>query len=193
MSFARSCVFPLLFAFLICGSLSAQNLEGGAHAGFGVIGDTTPLGTETSPAYGVWVLIWPNDRFAVAGEWAYLTRDSWQETKDGFVVGETNRNRQHVDLTLQFHLAERSGFRFFAEGGGGKHWNNRTVQNPGGIPQFEESGKESTSFGVWTLGVGVRKKLLPHLNWIAETKLHNPGSETKYGVRFFTGLSVSLR
>lgn len=170
--------------------LSGKNIEAGAHLGLFSIGGETALRRESGGEYGIWLGLWPTDRIALVAEWGRLPREDF--IRQG-PVGETDRNRQYVDFTLQFQLEEWAGLRPFLEAGGGSHWNNRNVINPTGVPDFEEAGKESTSRGVWTLGGGFRKELIPHLRWMVEVKLHNLGADQKDGLRFLTGVLFSLK
>lgn len=174
-------------------SVYAVNFEGGGHAGFAIIGDETILGRETGPEFGVWLNVWALESLAISCEWAYLPREDFTFSLDSTLLGEEARNRQYVDVTLQFHLIHRERWSVFLEGGGGSHWDNRHVINPSGYPGFEEQGKESTRTGVWTIGGGVRTRLVNHLNWINEVKVHNPGSHDAYGVRLLTGITVSWK
>ena len=180
-------------AILFGSSAIAQNIEGGIHGGFGKIGDDTFLGSETNAAYGAWLLLWPTDRFSIAADWTYMARPSFEYSIGDFLVGETDRNRQYVDITLQFHIMKEEPIGLFIEAGGGAHWNNRQVVNPNGVPEFEEQGKESTRQSIWTVGGGFRIKLVKHIHWITGVKFHNPGENTSYGSRFLTGITVSLR
>jgi len=180
--------------FLLLGSSAhGINLAGGGHIGFAVIGDETVLGTETGPEFGVWLNVWPTEFLAISCEWGYIPREDFTFTMDSLLLGEEARNRQYVDVTLQIHFFRRDRFSVFVEAGGGSHWDNRHVINPNGHPGFEPQGKESTKNGVWTVGGGIRTKLIPHLNWINEVKFHNPGSSDSYGVRILTGLTVSWK
>lgn len=183
----------LILLFNLGASGQAQNIEGGMHVGLAILGDETPLGSETGGEYGVWFALWPAERVAIAADWSYASRDSFQTTIDGDPVGESERNRQYVDITLQYHIPVHERWTFFVEGGGGAHWNNRHVSNPMGNPGFAEDGKESTRQGVWTVGSGFRCKIAPHLNWIGELKLHNLGQDERDGLRLITGLTVSWR
>ncbi len=186
----------LLVAFLSVQLLAAQNFEAGAHLGVAVLGSEGPTlspNTNTGAEFGLWVALWPSSNWAIAADWAYVPRGDFLLDLEPFLVGETNRNRQYVDITLQYHFTELPLFAPFLEVGGGAHWNNRDVINPGAVPGFEEAGKESSRFGVWTIGGGIRKKIAPHLNWIAEMKVHNLGRDGREGFRVFTGITVSLR
>lgn len=187
---ARLWVVLVLF---IATPLQAQNAEVGFHLGGARITDRPPLTQETTPELGVWLQLWPTERLALSFDWAYLPREDFVDSQSNFMIGERDRNRQYVDITLQFHLLEAGPATFFLEGGGGALWNNRDVINPSGFPGFEEAGKESTRRGVWTLGGGFRWPLIPHLNWIAQLKAHNLGSDEKGGIRFLTGLTLSWK
>ena len=186
----------LLATFLWVHSLAAQNLEGGAHVGVGVLGSEGPTvspDTDVGGEFGVWVALWPSSRWAIVADWAYVPRNDFRLDVQSFPVGETSRNRQYVDVTLQYHFRKVPLVSPFLEVGGGAHWNNRHVINPRGVPSFEGEGKESTRFGVWTIGGGFRKRIAPHLSWIAEMKVHNLGSDGRDGFRVLTGIMVSLR
>lgn len=187
-----------LLIFVYCfsvGTVTAlgQNIEAGIHGGLASISGHAPDRSETGGEYGVWLGLWPNDSIAVSFDWAYLPLAEFESTLNGSLVGERSRNRQYVDVTLQYHLVRASRVSAFLEAGGGAHWDNRDVFNPSGESGFEEAGKESTRTGVWTLGGGLRTRILPHLNWINEIKLHNLGSREKEGLRFLTGLTFSWR
>ena len=182
--------------FLSVQAAAAQNFEVGGHVGFAVLGSeerTLSPETETGGEFGLWVAIWPSSRWALAADWSYVPRDDFLLTTEPFPVGEVNRNRQFVDFTLQYHFPEVPFFSPFVEAGGGAHWNNRDVVNPGGLPGFGHPGKESTRWGMWTIGGGFRKRIAPHLNWITEIKVHNLGRTGRDSLRVFTGLTVSLR
>ena len=186
----------LLVVFLSVQSIAAQNFEGGAHVGVAVLGSEGPTvspDTNVGGEFGLWVALWPSSNWAIVADWAYVPRGDFLLDLEPFPVGETNRNRQYVDVTLQYHFKELPVFSPFLEVGGGAHWNNRDVINPGGLPGFEEAGKESSRFGVWTIGGGIRKRIAPHLNWITEMKIHNLGRDGRDGFRIFTGITVSLR
>ena len=194
MGSRRVCLLATIGLVLLLGdSIYGINLGGGGHVGFAVIGDETVLGTETGHEFGVWLNIWPADFLAVSCEWGYIPRDDFTFTKDSFLLGEEDRNRQYVDVTVQFHFLRRERYSLFIEGGGGSHWDNRQVLNPNGYPGFEGQGKESTREGVWTVGGGIRTRLAHHLNWVNEVKLHNLGSSDSYGLRLLTGLTVSWK
>lgn len=174
----------------------AQTLEGGFHGDFSLIAAECPLGTEKDFGFGVWALLWlptPERHWAIAGDWAYIPRDSYTfNTADSHLLGESERNRQYVDVTLQYHFKLRDRTSLFLEGGGGAFWNNRQVINPNGDPRFPPQGPEHTRVGMWTIGGGLRQQLVPHLHWIAEAKYHNPGHDGKNGGRFITGLVVGF-
>lgn len=194
MSARAVIIFATLLILLFTTTL-AQNLEAGFHGGLAVTGnqDYVPRGTEESTEYGVWVIFWPDDQLSIAADWAFIPQSDFTTTLNGFAVGERKRNRQYVDVTLQYHFWRNENQSVFAEIGGGSLWNNRDVFNPDGAADFEEAGKESTRFAVWTVGAGFRRRLLPHLNWTSQIKLHNPGFEERHGFRLFSGLTVSWR
>ena len=165
MGLLRSCP-GLLFAVLLLSvqSLAAQNFEFGGHAGVAILGSEGPTlspDTNVGAEFGLWVVLWPSSKWAIAADWAYVPRDDFHLDLEPFPVGETKRNRQYVDITLQYHFTEVPLFSPFLEVGGGAHWNNREVINPGGAPGFEEAGKESSRFAVWTIGGGIRKRIAP--------------------------------
>lgn len=190
-----------LLPFLLCilastSSGVAQNLEGGIHGGFSLLGrepSVSPLGREKGTELGVWVILWPKSRFALAADWSYIPRPDFETLLDSSTVGESRRNRQYVDLTLQYHVPVSDGARFFVQAGGGRQWNNRDVINPSGVPSFEEHGYESTPSGVWTLGAGFRHEIVRHVHWIVELKAHSPRRAERDGWRAFTGITFSLR
>jgi hypothetical protein len=192
-SFPKWTVLLLLLNVIGWPQSFGQNLEGGLHAGLAVLGEEVAmLGEETGAEFGVWLNLWPSQVLNISVNWAYLPREDYSITVDGSVVGENDRNRQYVDVTLQYHFLQRERWSVFLEGGGGSLWNNRQVINPGGFPDFEEAGKESTRKNIWTVGGGLRYRLIPHLNCVLEFKTHSPGSESQ-AVRVITGLTVSLR
>jgi len=176
-------------------ALAQWNLEAGMHGGIAATGnqDYVPGGTEEGGEYGVWLILTLSDRIGVAADWAFLPQDDFLIRFDHSPVGERNRNRQYVDFTLQYHVWRGLNRSVFAEIGGGSHWNNRDVINPSGIPQFEEAGKESTRSGIWTVGAGFRQRLFPHLHWVSEVKVHNLGRQENYGLRLFSGLTLSWK
>lgn len=184
--------FALLFLFSV-GVGFSQDLEGGFHVGYSVLNDDTVLGRETGGEYGVWLNLWPTDRWSVSADWSRIAREDFSETVAGSPYGEVKRNRQLVDLVLQYHFLQAGRWGLFADLGGGAMYNNRHIYNPDAIPGREESGKESTKHWLFTLGGGVRARLVPHLNWVAEAKFHNPGSDTKETIRFITGLTLSWK
>jgi hypothetical protein len=183
----------LAASLLMASGVRGGNVEAGFHAGLGTAANEDIRRTDVGPEFGVWLILWPSSRIALAADWGYLPREEFQTSVGGAPVGERDRNRQHVDLTLQYHFGDPSGFRFFVEAGGGRLWNNRDVDNPTGTPAFEWAGKESTMRCVWTFGGGMRKRIAPHLHWIGEFKVHNPQSDTTRGVRVFTGIAVSWK
>lgn len=187
--------FILILMTCLPAALAQWNLEGGLHGGMAATGNRgyVPGGTEEGGEYGVWLIFTLSDQVSVAADWAFLPQDDFLTLIDNFPVGEKDRNRQYVDITLQYHIWRGLNRSVFAEIGGGSHWNNRDVINPSAIPQFEEAGKESTRSGVWTLGAGFRQRLLPHLHWISQVKVHNPGREESYGLRLFSGLTFSWK
>ena len=185
-------LFLLVLSFTLSMGLS-QNLEGGFHVGYAVLTDDTVLGTESGGEYGVWLNLWPTDRWAVSADWSRIGRDPFSETVAGSPYGEVKRNRQLVDLDLQYHFLRAGRWSLFGEAGIGALYNNRHIYNPDAIPGREESGKESTKKWFGTLGAGVRSKIVPHLNWIAEAKFHNPGSGTTETIRFISGLTLSWK
>lgn len=191
---ARAIICFTVFSLLLSAPF-AQNIEAGLHGGLAVTGnpDYVPGGNESGSEYGVWLILSPSDRFSVAADWTFIPQDDFMASVSNSTVGERDRNRQYVDLTLQLSLWRGPGRSVFAEVGGGSHWNNRKVINPDGIAQFEEAGKESSRSAVWTLGAGFRQRIFPHLNWISQVKLHNPGHEEKHGVRFLSGLAISWK
>lgn len=170
-----------------------QNIEAGVHGGLANINGHAPERTETGGEFGIWVGLWPDESFAVALDWAYLPLEDFDSTVNGNLVGERSRNRQYVDVTLQYHLVKANRISAFVEAGGGAHWDNRDVFNPTSQPGFQEAGKESTLTGIWTLGGGIRSRIASHLNWINELKLHNLGGREKEGLRFLTGLTISWK
>ena len=171
----------------------SQNLEGGFHLGYAVLTDDTILGTETGGEYGVWLNLWPAGSWSVSADWSRIGRQDFTETAAGSPYAEERRNRQLVDLVLQYHFLRIRSWGLFVDAGGGALYNNRYIYNPDAIPGREESGKESTKKWLVTLGGGFRAGLAPHLNWVAEAKFHNPGSSTKETIRFITGLTVSWK
>jgi hypothetical protein len=183
----------LMVAACLAPAAWGGNLEAGFHAGLGTAANEDIRSTDVGPEFGVWLILWPTSRLSIAADWAYLPRDEFHISVAGAPVGERNRNRQHVDVTLQYHFGPSSGFRFFVEAGGGSLWNNRDVINPTGTPAFLRAGKKSERHCVWTLGGGIRRRIAPHLNWIGEIKVHDPRSETMRGTRVFTGIVVSWR
>lgn len=190
-----SCALAVSVVLLFSHSVKAQNIEAGGHVGLGVLGSEGPRTspeTNTGLERGLWFILQATPRWSIAADWSYIPRDEFLLDEPS-PVGESGRNRQYVDVTLQYHFQHFRSFKPFVEIGGGAHWNNRNVSNPGGVPDFEEQGKESTRFGVWTVGGGIRRRIAPHLNWIAEAKAHNLGRDGKDGFRLFTGLTVSLR
>ena len=121
--------------------LKGQTLEGGFHTDFSIIGADGPLGTEKGTGFGLWALYWPisNKHFALCADWAKIYRDEYitlipAPGGGSFRVGETERNRQYVDATLQFYLKSAGKTNFFVEAGGGALWNNSQVVNPNGVP-----------------------------------------------------------
>ena len=188
----------LLWVLILMHSVTAQAqiLEGGFHGDFSLIASDSPLGTEKDLGFGVWALLWmptPGKHWAIAGDWAYIPRNSYTfNTTDFHLLGESERNRQYVDVTLQYYLKLKNRTSVFLEGGGGAFWNNRQVINPNGDPRFAPQGPEHTRFGMWTVGGGFRQQLVPHLHWVAEVKYHNPGRDHRNGGRFFTGLVVGF-
>jgi hypothetical protein len=189
-------LFGMLFALLFQGhfSLYAQTLEGGVHGGVSVIGADGPLGTETGYEYGVWALLYPfsDKRWSFCGEWAYVPRDGYTATLDSYTIGESDRNRQYVDFTLQYHLREKRKTSFFIEGGGGALWNNSQIINPNGVPQFFPQGPQHVRKRMYTIGGGVRRRFNDHVSWVAEAKVHNLGRDERDGARFITGLVVGF-
>lgn len=151
----------------------AQSLQAGVHTGVARLGGGPPLGDETDFEYGFWVGLQLDPRLEVIADWTRISRESFRWTPGGFPVGEDSRNRQIVDVTLRYSYAEVGGCRFFAELGGGSYWNNRIVFNPQGYPGAPEAGKESTRRNLWTLGVGVRRRLAPHMDGIVQGRFHN--------------------
>ncbi len=196
MKTTRSLLQLLLWCTVaaFCGSVtSAQNIEAGVHGGYAFLQDSTVLGDESGPEYGVWLNLWMTDRLAVSGDWAYIYRDDFHQVVDGFPYGEIARNRQHVDLTVQYQFFRDHGWSAFGEIGGGFLYDNRHIDNPHALPGFIESGKQSTRKGVFTLGGGFRRDLTTHLHWVGGVKLHNPGSDDAETIRFTTGITVSWR
>lgn len=183
----------LLIGTTISTAAHAQNIGAGMHVGYASLNDTTILGSESGPEYGVWLNLWPAERFAVSADWSYIYRDDFQQQAGEFTYGEVQRNRQHVDLTLQWYFLKRGRWSCFGEAGGGFLWNNRHADNPHGLPEFIPSGKQSTRKGVLTLGGGIRRDLFAHLHWVSEVKFHNPGSSDDRTIRFLTGLTISLK
>ena len=173
--------------------LSAQNVEAGLHAGYAFLHDTTVLGNEQGPEYGVWLNLWPSQRFALSADWSYIYRDEFRQLVGDLPYGELARNRQHVDLTIQYYFLERHRWSAFGEIGGGYLWNNRDIYNPHALPGLIESGKQSTRYGVFTLGGGLRRSLTGHLHWVSEVKFHNPGSDDHQTIRLITGVTFSWR
>ncbi len=181
-------------AFLVLESGLAQNIEGGAHLGISALGDQEFVEeTALEREAGIWVLLWPATNIALAGDWTYVPQDDFQFFRGPFLVGERDRNRQYFDMTLQYYFYNRESTRFFVQFGGGWLWDNREVINLQGVPDFEEHGPETSLHSMWTLGAGARKRLVPHLHWITEVKLHNPGRDHRDGFRALTGLTVSWR
>ena len=174
-------------------SARAQNLEGGFHVGVGWVGETDLTPSEGSFEYGVIALLWPTDTLAISGYWSFLPLNDVLGSRDSVPLGEIDRNRQYVDITLQYHFFRRARYSIFAEGGGGSFWNNRWVVNPGGFSDFVPQGKESTHHAMWTVGGGFRYRLRPHVNWINQLKMHNLGSTSKDGLEVFTGVTVSWK
>jgi len=191
-----SLTFVLLCVLVLTHSTTgqAQILEGGIHGDFSLIAADSPLGTEKDFGFGVWALLWPTSgkQWAIAADWAYIPRNDYTVTVDSHLLGESERNRQYVDITFQFYLKTYSRTSFFVEAGGGAFWNNRQIINPSGFSGFLPQGPEHTRIGMWTIGGGLRRKLIPHLNWITEVKYHNPGRDQRNGGRLFTGLVVGF-
>ncbi len=173
--------------------LSAQNIEGGMHVGYAFLHGITVLRSETGPEYGVWLNLWPTDSVAVSADWSYIYRDEFRQDVGDFTYGEVRRNRQHVDLTLQYFFLRHQRWRAFGEIGGGFLYNNRHIDNLHDLPGFYPSGKQSTRRGVFTIGGGLRRDLIAHLHWVGEVKFHNPGSSDAQTVRLITGLTISWR
>lgn len=171
----------------------AQNLEGGLHVGVTDMGGELLNERETGGEFGTWVLLWPTDSIAIAADWGRAHRDDWTGTLADKPVAEYGRNRQFFDITLQYHFLKRKKFSLFGEVGGGSHWNNRHVDNPFGLPIFEESGKESTRQRVVTFGGGIRYRLVRHLNWTSAIKVHNPLDDERNSIRLMTGITISFR
>lgn len=190
-------VFHLLLWVVIgtgcSAALSAQNIEAGVHGGYAFLHGSTILGNESGPEYGVWLNLWPLDRLAVSGDWSYIYRDDFRQTVGDFTYGELARNRQHVDLTLQYYFLHRHAWSAFGEIGGGFLYNNRDIVNPHNLPGFIESGKQSTRRGVFTVGGGIRRDLTKHVHWVGEVKVHNPGSSDAQTIRFVMGVAFSWR
>ena len=180
-------------------SAKGQILEGGLHTDFSIIGADGPLGTEKGVGFGVWALFWPlpNKHLALCADWAKIYRDEYitllpAPGGGSFRVGETERNRQYVDATLQYYLKSGGKTNFFVEAGGGALWNNSQVVNPNGVPSFSPQGPQHVRKGMYTLGGGVRRQIIPHLHWVGEVKYHNMGRDTRDGGRFFTGLVIGF-
>jgi opacity protein-like surface antigen len=188
-------------AFLIAGMLvlgatvpvAAQTAQAGAHIGAAAMSGPEPLGDETNFEYGFWVGMEFDDRIDVIADWTRIERPSFRLTPEGFTVGEDGRNRQIVDLVFRYHFARSNGFRLFAEFGGGAYWNNRQVYNPQGYPGFTPDGKQSTYKNMWTIGAGLRRNVVPHLDWILQTRFHNLGCRDADAIRVITGLMVTFR
>ena len=174
--------------------LHAQTLEGGAHTGLSVIGADGPLGTEAGYEFGVWAIWYPfsNKRFSFSADWGYVPRDGYATTLNSLAVGESDRNRQYVDLTFQYHVKKADKTSFFVEAGGGALWNNSQIVNPNGVPGFPPQGPQHFRKGMYTVGAGVRRRLNDHLAWIAEAKVHNLGRDERDGARVMTGLVVGF-
>jgi hypothetical protein len=184
----------LRWAVIACclNPLFSQHAEIGGHTGFAVIDDDTILGLERTAAWGVWLGVRPSERIGLVAAWAYLPRSSFSENRDGFLLGENQRNRQYVDVTVQIHLTSNSPLELFLLAGGGRLWNNRDVVNPGGFPDFEEAGKESTPKNFWTAGGGFRLPVASRLIWNTELKLDDVTRADRRGIRVQTGLLVRL-
>ncbi|RPJ56464.1 MAG: hypothetical protein EHM23_23490 [Acidobacteria bacterium] len=187
----------LLWVLILSHSVTAraQILEGGVHGDFSLIAADSPLGTEKDFGFGVWAVLWPTPgkRWAIAGDWALIPRNSYTfNTADSHLLGESERNRQYVDVTLQYYLKLRDRTSFFLEAGGGAFWNNSQIVNPRGDARFPPQGPDHQRIGMWTVGGGFRQRVVPHLYWVAEMKYHNPGRDARNGGRFFTGLVVGF-
>lgn len=173
-------------------SLFSQHAEIGGHSGFAVIDDATILGLERTAVWGVWVGVRTSERVGLVAAWAYLPRASFTENREGFLLGEDQRNRQYVDVTVQIHLTSDSPLELFLLAGGGRLWNNRDVVNPSGFPDFEEAGKESSPKNFWTAGGGFRFPVTSRLFWNTELKLDDVGRADRRGIRVQTGILVPL-
>jgi hypothetical protein len=175
-------------------SLRAQTLQGGAHTGLSVIGADGPLGTETGYEFGVWAIWYPfsDKRFSFSADWGYVPRDGYATTLNSFAVGESDRNRQYVDVTFQYYLKRGRKASFFLEAGGGALWNNSQIVNPNGVPGFPPQGPQHFRKGMYTVGAGVRYRLNKHLAWLTEGKVHNLGRDERDGLRVMTGLVVGF-
>lgn len=192
MYLRRPWVSACLLSWILLPPLQAQNLEAGVHVGAAILSEETPRGAGVSREFGVWLQWWAQDRLALSADWALLPLNDWQLLRAPSLVGEVDRNRQFVDLTLQYHFLKSERGSLFAEVGGGSFWNNRFVLNPNGFRDFEPQGKESTRKSMWSLGTGFRKALVPHLYWLGQVKIHNPGADSTT-VRVFTGLTVAWK
>ncbi|HON00458.1 MAG TPA: hypothetical protein PLM33_09430 [Acidobacteriota bacterium] len=179
--------------FLVAADSSPlRDIAGGFHVGFGRVSEDVGPADDTTPELGVWLQLQVADSWWLAADWSYLPRDPFLPPFQGVPHGEIDRNRQHVDLTLQYHFTPDARGSFFVEGGFGFLWNNRTAVNPEFLPEYPEPGKESTRKNVFTIGAGYRRQVVPHLHWIVEGKAHNLSSSSKETLRLVTGLLVSL-
>ncbi|MFB3903837.1 MAG: hypothetical protein ACE15E_10320 [Acidobacteriota bacterium] len=191
-----SLALPWVLILIHSVTARAQILEGGVHGDFSLIAADSPSGTEKDFGFGVWALLWvptPGKNWAIAGDWAYIPRNSYTfNTADSHLLGESKRNRQYVDVTLQYYLKLQDRTSLFLEGGGGAFWNNRQIVNPQGDTRFPPQGPDHQRVGMWTLGAGFRRQVVPHIHWVGEVKYHNPGRNERNGGRFFTGLVVGF-
>ncbi|GAB4243588.1 MAG: hypothetical protein Kow00109_19410 [Acidobacteriota bacterium] len=199
LTFLKRCLLAFL-AVGVTGSpvwaaewLPPRNVAAGFHVGLGSARDVVGPPRDGTPELGVWLQLQPAEHWWISFDWAYLPRDSFFPPYAGIPYGETERNRQVVDCTLQYRFLTFSGFRPYVELGGGFLWNNRTVLNPEYLPGFPEPGKESTREFVFSVGAGVVRSLNRHLHWIVGWKTHHPGSRSLQTDRVFTGLAVSWR
>jgi len=188
--------FGFLFGFLLATSnfLDAETLEGGMHTGLSVIGTDGPLGTETGYEFGVWAILFPfsDKRFSFSADWGYVPRDGYATTLNSFAVGESDRNRQYVDVTFQYYPKRGNKASFFVEAGGGALWNNSQIINPNGVPQFFAQGPQHLRKGMYTLGAGVRYRFNKHVSWLTEGKVHNLFRDERDGARVMTGFVVGF-
>lgn len=197
--FARKWILPLWCVFAVGARLWAadwlppRNVAAGFHGGLASVRDVVGPSRDGTPELGVWFQLQPAEHWWISFDWAYLPRDAFFPPYRGIAYGETGRNRQVVDCTLQYRFVSLAGLRPYAELGGGFLWNNRTVLNPEYLPGFPEPGKESTREFVFSVGAGVIRPLSSHFHWVIGWKTHQPGSRSLQTDRVFAGLAVSWR